>query len=110
MYRSSLRRVIRQCFSRSRSLAYLGPAETWLPRNPVWLAHSVPTLCRANLGLLGHSSVPSRNGTGWIDTNLVMYLQFTQPPGLLIIPHRLLPSGGFAQVADRPDCLSELKT
>jgi hypothetical protein len=35
VHRSSLRRVIRQCFSGRRSLAYLGPAETWLPRNPV---------------------------------------------------------------------------
>jgi hypothetical protein len=30
-------------------------------------------------------------------------------PGLLIPPHKFLPSGGFAQVASRPDYLSKLK-
>ena len=49
------------------------------------LAHSVPVPCGTNLGLgpFGfrvNSSAPSRNGTGWICTNLVMYLQFTRPP------------------------------
>ena len=47
------------------------------------LAHSVPVPCGTNLGLSPfgfrvNSSAPSRNGTGWICTNLVMYLQFTR--------------------------------
>ena len=52
------------------------------------LAHSVPVPCGTNLGLSPfgfrvNSSAPSRNGTGWICTNLVMYLQFTRPPRFL---------------------------
>ena len=48
------------------------------------LAHFVTVPCGAALGTYPfrvrvYSSVPSRNGTGWICTNLVMYLQFTRP-------------------------------
>jgi len=58
------------------------------------LAHSVPVPCGTNLGLSPfgfrvNSSAPSRNGTGWICTNLVMYLQFTRPPRFLQVGRRV---------------------